>query len=147
MKLAAAIPLLLAGALVATSGAVGVALSAEATAPPVAAAPEDPRPLSAWLGLNLNFDSKKLRDVIVVTPDRGKVTPIAIAEDIVLGSPADLMGVQSGDRVLRYNGETPTAAAFYKGREQTKPGSPVAMEVERRGQILTLNLHNAVGSC
>jgi regulator of sigma E protease len=57
----------------------------------------------------------------------------AVADRILAGSPAALAGIQQGDRILSINGKDVEGFAQLADYARLRPGEPVVLRVERRG--------------
>lgn len=105
-----------------------LALLAVVGAPPLLAQREPPRreapvrvPLRGWLGFGYR------------TPPEGRDGAAAriIVDTVLPDSPAQRAGLQRGDTVVRWNGETEVARALRESRVQ--PGDTVRLRVRRGG--------------
>lgn len=105
-------------------------LALGAQEPPVASrvvvsAPQAP----GWLGISLTVytHSQESEDRVMIT-------------DVWDGSPAQEAGLQVGDRIRRVNGVSVSAKQFRSMTQRLEPGDPMALQVERNGELIDLTV-------
>lgn len=92
--------------------------------------------VSAGVVMNLLFAAGALTIVAMV----GQAVPPAAVGEVVPGSPADLAGLQTGDRILSVNGKTVDSFGSLKHKVVlSDPGDVLELEVERDGRLIKPN--------
>ncbi|MGH8496587.1 MAG: RIP metalloprotease RseP [Gammaproteobacteria bacterium] len=64
----------------------------------------------------------------------------AVIGNLIEGEPADLAGLEPGDRIVRANGEPVAGWEEWVEQVRARPGDAMTLEVERSGETLTLEL-------
>ncbi|MDJ0764115.1 MAG: M50 family metallopeptidase [Myxococcota bacterium] len=70
-------------------------------------------------------------------PDRADEARVGM---VVAGGPAEAAGLQTDDRVMRFNGESLSTWSELADRLHKHPGQEVVLEIEREGQQMTVRV-------
>jgi serine protease Do len=91
----------------------------------------------AWLGVTIEGPNPELESLVGLVRD----APLRIAR-VDAGSPAAEAGIQTGDRVLTFDGQPVSTLPQLVARiEGAAVGKPVGVRLERHGTVLDLQLH------
>jgi serine protease Do len=89
-----------------------------------------------YLGVSIQNVTPGLANEFKLHGDEG-----ALVGDVLPDSPAAKAGLQDGDVVLKFNGKkVEDSRRLQLAVAETKPGTAVPVEIERNGQIKTLNV-------
>ncbi len=90
----------------------------------------------AWFLLTIGYVIG-MPEVIENLSSRARVTDAKIqVVQVLAGSPADSAGVESGDEIVRLDGQPPTDAEHVRAVAQARLGTPVAFTLRRSGVTL-----------
>ncbi len=84
--------------------------------------------LTNWMSGDGDFD---LLGGLGIRPERQPISPLL--DTVVAGSPADLAGLQAGDRIVRADGEPVPEWQVWVEYVRARPGQRIALQVERNG--------------
>ena len=77
----------------------------------------------------------------VGVPDREKSTPTNEVDAVSPGSPAEIAGIQSGDRIVGINGQRTTNTEKLRELIAAGGAKPLAVAIERKGEVMEKTVH------
>jgi regulator of sigma E protease len=92
-------------------------------------------------GIAADLDQGNLMDMLGIQPARLPVPPVI--GQLESGGPAMKSGLQTGDRVVRADGEAIPDWGAWVQYVRARPDQDIQLEVERDGQIVSLVIHPA----
>lgn len=125
--------------LISLRGCAATAVALAALSPGALRAQEPPEPSRVmvpapeqgpgWLGISLTVyaHAQEGEDRVMIT-------------EVWDGSPAQEAGLQAGDRIRRVNGVSVSPQQFRSMTQRLAPGDPMALQVERDGQLIDLTV-------